>query len=535
MFYRTTIHLTSLTICFDSKQNSSFKNKIVFVFFVLCFTSCISNKIIPKDQHLYGGAKLKIDSRNKIGNDLKDELSLMVFPKENSSFLGLRPKLWLYYQAIDMKDNRWSKWLKNKLGEPPVLMDQVDPEKVSRRLKNKLNNRGYFSSRVDYELQIKKKVVKVIYNVEPVNPYIINDVYFPVIGNVLENNILSVKNKTLLIKGKQFDIDLLKEESDRIELSLKNEGFFYFQSALLKYKIDSTIQNNKLNIYLDLISNIPENAKLKYTIRNVYVDASFELGNDAETTVSYLPMDKSGYFYQDKNNQFKPTFILKAINLKPNEIYQKQKHDITLSHLTGLGTFKFVNLRFEEIKKDSSDLNGTLDLYIYLTPFKKNTIRLELNAVSKTNNFAGPGFDLSYKNKNSFKGAEFYTLKLTTGFETQITSYQRGLNSFLLGIDNEVYFPRFFSPVRLPNVSEKFIPRTKIKLGYQLLDRINFYRLTSINTTYGFNWNESINKIHELNPIAINYIDLSRQSNSFKSLLESNSILKKSFENQFIS
>lgn len=509
------------------------KTPLFFLFFYL--TSCISDKLIPINQQLYIGSRIKIDSNGIKNKALKEDLSAVVFPRPNSSFLGLKPKLWIYFKASEMKENRWSRWLKNKVGEAPVLMEQIDPESLKSSLKNKIYNYGYFNSKVDYHYKIRKRKVKVIYTVNPAKPYYIKEVYFPSLDNILTKNIIDTKNKTLLKPGKQFDLDLIKQESSRIEMSLKNEGFYFFQASFLKFKIDSSLGNNTLNIYVVLKPDLPQNTKIKYNIRNIHIDATHELGANADLVNNYIELDKPGYFYLDKQSHFNSFFIVKAINFKPNDTYSKQKHDITLSHLMALGTFKFVNINFQEIGIDSANNRGIMDLYVYLTPLKKNTIRLELNLVSKTNNFAGPGFDLTYKNKNTFKGAEFYTLRLNTGFETQITSYQKGLNSFILGLDNEFSFPRFFSPIPLPNISYKFVPKTKIKLGYQILDRINFYRLTSINTIYGFDWNESVNKKHELNPIAINFVDLSHQSSSFKTLLQGNSILKNSFENQFIS
>jgi outer membrane protein assembly factor BamA len=202
-----------------------------------------------------------------------------------------------------------------------------------------------------------------------------------------------------------------------------------------------------------------------------------------------------------------------------------------MSHLIGLGTFKFVNVKFTDAKRDSSLLNTN----IYLTPFLKKSIRLEFQAVSKSNNFVGPGFSLTFTNRNFLKGAELFQLKLTTGYEAQISRQQSGvLNSFELGAEASLAVHRFITPFSIPYHSSRYLPQTQFKLGYNLQQRVGYFQLNSLTASFGYTWRESTSKTHTFYPVDINYVKLSNTSAKFDSIVNENPFLAKAFENQFI-
>src|SRR5690606_16824497 len=118
--------------------------------------------------------------------------------------------------------------------------------------------------------------------------------------------------------------------------------------------------------------------------------------------------------------RFRPEIITNTIQFKPGEYYSKEDYDITLNRLTGLGIFKFVNVRFDEADSASHLLNTE----ILLTPLHKNSVRAQFEVASKSSNFVGPALDLSFINRNLFRGAERLDVTLTGGFETQISGQQ---------------------------------------------------------------------------------------------------------------
>src|SRR5690606_889679 len=85
----------------------------------------------------------------------------------------------------------------------------------------------------------------------------------------------------------------------------------------------------------------------------------------------------------DRRNLYKPRMFDKMILFDPGDLYKRTEHNQTINRLISLGLFKFVKNRFED--SDSAGVPA-LDSYYYLTPFPKKSLRVELDANSKSNN-----------------------------------------------------------------------------------------------------------------------------------------------------
>src|SRR5690606_5483283 len=199
--------------------------------------------------------------------------------------------------------------------------------------------------------------------------------------------------------------------------------------------------------------------------------------------------------------------------------------------LMSLGSFKFVDIRFKESKEDSL----LLDTHIYLTPHLRKSIRGEIQMVSKSNNFVGPGFSLSFTNRNFLRGSEQLRITANTSYEVQVSRrVPNPVNAFEFGIDSRLTVPRILSPLKIDYPSRRYLPTTELGLGFRLQQRIGFFRLNSFNLSAGYTWRENTLKTHELYPIDISYVQLGHQSEEFNALLRENQFLAGSFENQFI-
>jgi len=76
--------------------------------------------------------------------------------------------------------------------------------------------------------------------------------------------------------------------------------------------------------------------------------------------------------------------------------------------------------------------------------------------------------------------------------------------------------------------------QTSILLSYNFLKRVNYFNMNTLQIEYAFKWKKSIKMEQELTPISINYSSVGNKSPLFIALLDSNSFLKKSYEEQFI-
>src|SRR5699024_6502361 len=118
--------------------------------------------------------------------------------------------------------------------------------------------------------------------------------------------------------------------------------------------------------------------------------------------------------------------------------------------LSTIGLYKYVSLQYNEIDSSLTDELGELEANIFLSPLNKRSVRTELQAVTKSNNFSGPGMNITYSTRNLFKGGETLNLTLKGAYEFQAAAKGSGANySLETGLKTEVIFPRLIFPVKI--------------------------------------------------------------------------------------
>jgi outer membrane protein insertion porin family len=515
-----------------------FGRKINWIFWIavaVILASCTGTSKIPENEKLYTGARVRIKTEDRIPHkgELLTTLNETVRPKPNFSLFGWRPKLWIYQHVSEPKKKKGLKhFLKYKIGEPPVYLTNVDIEKNQNLLLNRIYNKGFFQGEIMYDVNEAKKTARISYLAILKEPYTVRDIILPPAdSSILAKHVNEAMMKTLLKKGEPYDLELLEEERIRLDAEMKQKGYFYFNPDYFLYQIDSTIGNRDINIYLKIKGETPEDAKEVYHINKVYVYPQYSLTQETDRFQGDT-IKVRDFFYIAEGQPFKPRVLARAIYTKRDSVYQRRNHDLTLSRLMGMNTFKFVSMRFEKDEQDSTRLNT----HIYLTPMKKRTIQAEAQMVTKSNNFAGPAFKATYKNRNIFRGAELFILGFNLGLETQVSGAKNStpLNSYSFELSPEFYIPKFVIPGIEIKSRSFFVPRTKIKASYQILNRVQFFNLNSFSASYGYTWRATPGRSHELNPVAINYVKLNKTTPLFDSLLDVKPFLERSFRQQFI-
>ena len=322
----------------------------------------------------------------------------------------------------------------------------------------------------------------------------------------------------------------MQAEQERIEEVLENYGFYYFDDRFLIFEADSTVGKRKVNLDLKLEPGIPRRARRIYKINEVTIFPNYSLTDTLKNSADTTVVDSLNYV--DSVRNFRPSIITRVINIRKGNTYSREDQELTLSHLMGLGVFKFVNIKYSDASHADSTL---LNANIYLTPLQKKSLRAEVQATSKSNNFVGPGIALTFTNRNLLRGAELLQVSLSGAYEVQVGRQNQGpLNSLETGLESSLTFPRFISPIRIDYNSRKYLPKTVIKAGFNFQNRVGYYRLNSFNLNYGYIWRETAEKSHELYPIDISFVRTDKKSQAFIDMVESNPVLENSFENQFI-
>ncbi|WP_443937958.1 translocation and assembly module lipoprotein TamL [Pedobacter sp. MW01-1-1] len=509
-----------------------------FLFLLACLVwmGCSTTKSLKPGQYLYTGAEIDInpDSSVKLDNEkqIKTDLLSKTRPKPNKSFLGLKPKLMIYNLAGEPKKPKGIQhWLRTKVGEPPVLLNEVKLDFNSKVLESYLISIGYLQSAVIGDTVTKGKKGKAIYTVTTGNRYKINKITFPSDSDRISKIIQSKKENSLLRIGDFYDLEIYKNERIRIDNDLKESGYFYFSPDYLILQVDSTIGKNLVNISLKVKSSSPDAALKPYRINDIKIYPNYSLRRDAALR-RLKPLEYHDFKIYDSLNTYRPRLFDRLVFFKKDELYNRKDHNQSLNRMVNIGAFQ--DVRAEFIPLDSFK-NNQLDLNIYLTPYKKYSISFSVLGTSKSNNFVGSEVKVTHTTRNLLKGAEQLDISASGGFETQVRGTSQGRNTYSFTLEGKLSIPRFIVPFYKPNSTTAFIPRTVALLNYQLLNRGSEYKLNSFKGEFGYYFNENQYKEHILNPISINFVQPIFSSDSVRNnLFNTNPLLRNTLEQQFI-
>ncbi|MFT4680279.1 MAG: outer membrane protein insertion porin family [Granulosicoccus sp.] len=496
---------------------------------LLMLASCNTFKHVPAGEKLYSGAKLKL--KGKGSHAVQYELEEVVSPKPNKVVLGVRFGLWVHFQAKKKPDSKLLKKLDKRYGEEPVYLSQVNAIKNEKILTNRLENRGYFGPRVSSHIIEKRQTGSVIYRVNVPEPYQVQTyTYLP--DSTAIDSLHSVLKDSLIKKGAQFDTDLMKEERVRIDSYLKNKGFYHFNSDYLNFISDTNqYEDKRFDLYLAVKENTPPDAVDIHRINEISVftdyniDQSFTSSNDTSFLDDIV-------FWQGER-QFKPKHLVDYIGIRKGDLFSQKQRIGTTRKLSSMGNFQYVSIRYST-DTIAGDSVGLLNASIQLTPYKKRSLQVELQGVTKSSNFAGPALIASYINRNLFRGGEILEIAGDFGYEFQIAEGStKGLGSFQVKLSTGFVFPRLF-PVKIKNKGGYSVPKTKLGLNGSVISRLEYYDLASFQIEYGFRWNSNKFISHELTPVDLVYSNVFRTTAEFDSILSNNTFLAQSFADQFI-
>lgn len=472
-------------------------------------TGCSNTKYLAEGESLFIKPEVHFNNHEASKREekaLKQDMKDAVRPAPNKKLLGMRLKL-AVYNRIDTpkKEKGLRNWLKYKVGEPPVLLSDVDISYNRKVLVSILENHGFFQPDVRVSVKTKRQKSKLRFEVLTGEQYKIKAVYFPDSGaSELNREIFSLNDKTLLKPGDPYNFAVIKAERERINANLKNKGYYFFTPDYIIVHADTTVGNRQVEIDVLVKDDIPEKATWQYHINNIYINPAYRMdnksarGQDIADTLNY----EDRYYIIGKTKRYRPSIFKIPMQFETGERYSREDQVSSVSKLVNMGTFKFVKNDFKEIHTHEP----RLDVFYELTPYSKKSLQFEVGGITKNDSRAGSQINISWRNRNTFRGAELFTIKGSAGFETQYSGVVRRPNTYQFGIEPSLTFPRFVIPfIDVPS-SSRYVPKTIITTGYNLMIRNTLFRLHTLRGGYGFSWKEDARKEHEFFPFNITYV-----------------------------
>ncbi len=403
-------------------------------------------------------------------------------------------------------------WLLS-IGEPPVIYDSLLVEKSVKQIKLFVTNKGFFNCVVRDSVQIKNKKAAVYYIVNPRKPYRIRNLSYEIKDDQLHRFVLAEASNTHIKHEKNYDLDLLEKERDLITTLLRNEGYFFFSKDYIYFHVDSSLGTHEVDITLGIKNpivkvsgskdSVSEGLHKQYYLGNIFVHTDFD------PKLKLVPTDtlllNNYYMVSTGKLRYKPKLLTGAIFLTKGDLYQQANYELTHKRLSELKMFRSVQLQFIDIGHEQ------LECHIYLSNLPKQSISVEPDFINTSETY-GAGGNITYQNKNIFKGGEIFEVKFKGALEVQKqingSSTAGSINPFNtreLGGQINLSVPRFLTPFGIQGRKSNNA-KTNFTSSYNYQYRPDYERSIS-NIAYGYSWNETATKKHLINPIDLSFVN----------------------------
>ena len=522
-------------------SKSSF-TKVTYFIVLSCFIySCSPARHLEEDQRLLTKVKVKTEGDNKYN----DAILSISKQQANRKLLGLFK---IYLGIYNLYYHKENSKIKEKLGEAPVVYDStINPVSVDLMTRF-LNNKGYYENEIKVTSKRSKKRAKLTFNVSKGPRYDISKLAYDISDQRIEQLFLSDSSNAKLKVGNPFNLESLKEERERIERLMKNNGYFKFSREYIVFEVDTFMNLNTAEITL-LIKNPKESYTFTdslvegrhqiYSISKLYVRMDYSARTASNISGDTTQVD-SVYFIDLESDKFNKKALSRITYIRPGDIYQLKVQEQTYRNLAALRVFSYVSIQYEP---DYASNGNDLIAYIDLDPRKQRSFTVETEGTNNGGNLGVNG-TVTYQNNNTFKGAEILNISFSGGLEvqqiltddnsSQLSSGFLDFNTIEFGPEISLEVPRFLLPFGAKKFSPRGNPKTTFNASYNFQQRPDYARYLT-KTYIAYSWNESPTKTHIIQPFDLSYIKLN-PSETFKQVLEEiqNPFLRNSYTDNLI-
>lgn len=525
---------------FQDMGNFSFRHLLrllVPVALVFMIASCSPAKRVQRrGGYLHVSNTIKTD-RPGINSD---DLLNFAQPKPNKKFLGLiRPRVWFHDLFSRGRDTRTKRFLRKGLGQTPVLLDSAMVDNSLIPMTIYLNNKGYFGASVTRKINLEKAVSKTRFYTHTPEPFLFGSVKYEIFDDSLQFFMEKIKQKSVLIPGKQYDAYLIRDERERITRELRDIGYYAFSREYIFFEVDTTSKplQADINIRIEKVrsrgqtgaDSIVFKRHKRYFIKNIYINSNFIDSRGGATvendTLEFRAKKDTAFrrspdFYQiyREDLRLRPVVLRRSLYILPGQPYSQKYINLTYNRLQNLGLSRFVSVNVNPLTMPDSTVKdfGLLDFEIRMARAPVNMFTIEAEGTN-SGAYVGLGSSVNYRNRNIFRGAETLRLKLrgafefTPGYSIETAGKTVFFNSLEAGIETGLDFPTLLAPFRISSLGINTKAKTTIALGVSYQQRPGYTRYLNY-FSFGYEWNASEVTRHLFTPVELSSVSISRDS-----------------------
>lgn len=473
--------------------------------------------------------QIKDKETRQVVASLESRLSILANPALS------RWRIRFYNLFGDPEKNRGiPSFLQDNIGKSPQVFHPKDTVMHLNQARKYLFDRGFFRSIVHSNVLIKDKIARLSYRVQTGDRYRIRDIHLPLDSSRFTQFLHPALDSNLSkYPGTYYDLENLKTIRELVVSVALENGYFAMSSDLIHLFVDTVPKTNLVDLYLTYEAPGDTLSFEFYRMGNTYIFPDFSLVSGTNVRQKDTLEYEGLFFIYAGQSEIEESFLASSIHQRKGNIYRRSENEKTVTHLTNLGFFSYVNQRLVPEKRKGINY---LDRYLYLTPRMPAEIESGLSADTRTGNFLGMGANLTYKHKNLWRRLIGFSIGINGSLETQVGDRYGFINSSSANVQVSLAFPWLF-PLKRPAESRsrsERIPSTQFLVGLNYQDREKFYTMASLNLRYGFRWRTAENQSHELHVVQVNRVDVLSKTPALETLLASNPFLRSSFEDLYI-
>lgn len=520
------------------------RNPFIFICFILLLSACSTTKNIPEGQYLLDDFKIKHDTKNATS-----DLESFVRQHPNSSLPLLGKFRLKIYNMAGTDTSKWvNRFVRNKLGQAPVIYSSTQTAQSRNQLVKELKNQGYLNATGDTALSFKDKKVTVTYNLHGGEPYRIRNYTYEISDTTMARIMRLIPSKPLLNEGDMYDMSMLEEERGRVNEIMRNVGYYDFSKEYVYFRADSTLNSHQVDLFLDVYPSkdsipYPRYKMDKITIvsgLNAFSNVNNENQRGRTNNWFFRNADTTEYkgitIIRGRNNFLRNSTIARNNYLRTGNYYSDFMLTRTYEAYTKMGAIRQVNIATQPSPKDSTRL---LDATITLIPANAHWFRAGVDGTNSAGDL-GIAPSISYQHQNLFNGGEVLNIRLKGAYEF-ITGDRTGdllnQNYYEYGIETSLTFPMFLFPWLKKSWREQPSATTKISLSLTNQHRKEYTR-QFFGGAINYGWATYRNRLsHSLDLIDINYIRMPYVSHDFDSIYlnnPNNPLLRESYRDQLV-
>lgn len=379
--------------------------------------------------------------------------------------------------------------------DPITIYDSTATNLTVAKFSDYLFSNGYFNNSVtscvlehrNASKRDKKKIkdkIRVEYTIRAGRAYRIDTVFYRVTDTAIYNLLQKNRAQSFLIKGQRYRQDNFSRERERIDLLLKDNGYYDFSRQYVEFETDTTYRPNR-RIGIQVIINDPAKRghHKKFFVDDVNFTTDAGLAPPSATAFRIRRTSRNvNYLYFEKKYSLK--VLGQRVFIAPGQHYSRKSTFDTQRQLANLNNFRFVNVNYDTTggRFIANIFTSSLDRYQW-----SNEIGMSI-----TQGTPGPFYSLNLLKRNIFKGLENFEMNGRIGYEGVLAATETNLSvyrSIEAGVNASISFPQFLLPLKDEKryALGRVNPRTRVQAGYTYTNRPEYIRkATSANLTYSW-------------------------------------------------